>query len=68
MARPLLPGNATALERLATQALAEIERVPVPIRDLVSPERCPVALLPTWPGRSPWTAGKPAGARPPSAR
>lgn len=46
MARPLLPGNATALERLATQALAEIERVPVPIRDLVSPERCPVALLP----------------------
>lgn len=46
MSRPLLPSNATQLERLAGQALAQIERVPVPIRDLISPTRCPVALLP----------------------
>lgn len=42
----LLPGNATSLERQAAQALAQIQRVPVPIRDLLSPERCPVHLLP----------------------
>ncbi|MFK0032977.1 phage tail protein I [Pseudomonas monteilii] len=42
----LLPGNATPLERQAAEALAQIERVPVPIRDLISPERCPVPLLP----------------------
>ncbi len=46
MTRPMLPSNATQLERLAAQALAQIERVPVPIRDLISPTRCPVALLP----------------------
>lgn len=46
MSRPLLPSNATQLEGLAAQALAQIERVPVPIRDLISPTRCPVALLP----------------------
>ncbi|MEE9946542.1 MAG: phage tail protein I [Pseudomonas asiatica] len=42
----LLPGNATNLEREAAEALAQIERVPVPIRDLINPDRCPVALLP----------------------
>ncbi|MGJ3439617.1 phage tail protein I [Pseudomonas sp. Je.1.5.c] len=42
----LLPGNATALERQAAEALAQIERVPVPIRDLMNPDRCPLALLP----------------------
>lgn len=42
----LLPGNSTPLERQAAEALAQIERVPVPIRDLINPERCPVALLP----------------------
>lgn len=42
----LLPGNSTPLERQAAEALAQIERVPVPIRDLISPERCPVTLLP----------------------
>lgn len=46
MTRPMLPSNATQLERLAAQALAQIERVPVPIRDLISPTRCPVHLLP----------------------
>lgn len=42
----LLPGNATQLERSAAQALAEIQRVPIPIRDLMNPDRCPLALLP----------------------
>jgi phage tail P2-like protein len=46
MSQALLPSNATQLERLAAQALAHIERVPVPIRDLISPQRCPVELLP----------------------
>ena len=42
----LLPPNAQQLEHLAAEALAEIERVPVPIRDLLNPDRCPVQLLP----------------------
>lgn len=42
----LLPGNATHLERLAAQALTQIQRVPIPLRDLVNPDRCPVSLLP----------------------
>lgn len=42
----LLPGTSTDLERQAAEALAQIERVPVPIRDLINPDRCPVALLP----------------------
>ncbi|PZW46381.1 phage tail protein I [Pseudomonas sp. URMO17WK12:I2] len=46
MSIALLPSNNTQLERLAAQALAQIERVPVPIRDLLSPTRCPVELLP----------------------
>jgi phage tail P2-like protein len=46
MVARLLPGNATELERLAAQALAQIERVPVPPRDLWNPDACPVALLP----------------------
>lgn len=43
---PLLPGNATQLERLAAQALAEIQRVPVPLRTLCDPDTCPTKLLP----------------------
>lgn len=46
MSRPLLPGNGTRLERLAAEALAQIERVPVPIRQLIDPDLCPVDLLP----------------------
>ena len=46
MAARLLPGNATELERLAAEALAQIERVPVPLRQLWNPDTCPVALLP----------------------
>jgi phage tail P2-like protein len=42
----LLPSNATELERLAAQALAQIERVPVPLRELWNPDTCPVELLP----------------------
>lgn len=42
----LLPPNAAQLERLAAEALAQIDRVPVPIRDLLNPDRCPVQLLP----------------------
>jgi phage tail P2-like protein len=42
----LLPANSTRLERLAAEALAEIKRVPIPLRDLVDPDRCPLELLP----------------------
>lgn len=42
----LLPGNATPLERHAARALARLEEVPVPLRDLYDPERCPAHLLP----------------------
>ncbi|MGZ7142707.1 phage tail protein I, partial [Streptococcus pyogenes] len=42
----LLPGNATELERNATQALAQIERVPIPLRDLWNPDTCHAELLP----------------------
>jgi phage tail P2-like protein len=42
----LLPPNAKSLESLAAEALIQIERVPIPIRDLVNPDRCPLALLP----------------------
>jgi phage tail P2-like protein len=46
MAARLLPTNASELERLAAEAFAQIERVPVPLRDLWNPEACPVELLP----------------------
>lgn len=42
----LMPANSTALERAAAQALANIERVPVPLRELWNPSTCPVELLP----------------------
>lgn len=42
----LLPRNANALERQAALALAQIQRVPIPLRNLVNPDRCPVHLLP----------------------
>jgi len=46
MAARLLPTNASELERLAAEAFAQIERVPVPLRALWSPDDCPVELLP----------------------
>lgn len=42
----LLPPNATPLERAASEALAQIERVPIPLRELWDPDRCPEHLLP----------------------
>ena len=42
----LLPPNATSLERNLARACALIERVPVPLRDLVNPATCPVSALP----------------------
>ncbi|WP_438767902.1 phage tail protein I [Kushneria sp. TE3] len=42
----LLPPNSTDLERLAADALADLERVPVPLRTLMSPDDCPLHLLP----------------------
>lgn len=43
---PLLPSNSTPLERQAAQALAQIQRVPIPLRTLYSPDLCPLPLLP----------------------
>ncbi|MFI8430667.1 phage tail protein I [Pseudomonas sp. NPDC078863] len=45
-AQQLLPGNATPLERQAARALAQIQRVPIPLRQLGNPDTCPVDLLP----------------------
>ncbi|MNH90543.1 Phage tail protein [compost metagenome] len=44
--QPLLPGNSTLLERRAAQALAQIQRVPIPLRTLYNPDQCPLPLLP----------------------
>lgn len=46
MSKPLLPPNASELERAAAAALAEIEHVPIPLRDLWNPDTCPEHLLP----------------------
>lgn len=43
---PLLPPNASPLERASAEVLAEIQRVPVPLRDLWRPATCPAQLLP----------------------
>ena len=42
----MLPGNACDLERQAAQALAQIQRVPIPLRQLWNPNTCPTQLLP----------------------
>lgn len=46
MAARLLPPNASELERLAADALAQLEQVPVPLRQLWNPDTCPEPLLP----------------------
>ena len=46
VAQQLLPGNDTPLERNEAQALAQIQRVPIPLRQLCNPNTCPVDLLP----------------------
>lgn len=43
---PTLPPNTTPLERAIAVACARIVDIPVPIRDLWNPDRCPVDLLP----------------------
>ncbi|PQZ91932.1 MULTISPECIES: phage tail protein I [Pseudomonas] len=45
-AQQLLPNNSTSLERQAAQALAHIQRVPIPLRTLCNPNTCPVVALP----------------------
>ena len=42
----LLPRNASQLERLAAEALAQIQRTPIPLRLLWNPMLCPVEFLP----------------------
>lgn len=42
----LLPANSTRLERNLATVGAAIERIPVPLRDLFNPDRCPVDYLP----------------------
>ncbi|OVZ89870.1 phage tail protein I [Yersinia frederiksenii] len=42
----LLPVGSSVLEVATAKAAAEITRVPVPLRTLWDPQRCPVALLP----------------------
>lgn len=42
----LLPPNATPLERGIEGATARLSDVPVPLRDLVNPDTCPIDLLP----------------------
>lgn len=42
----LLPVGSSPLELAAAESLAQIERVPIPIRELWNPDKCPVHLLP----------------------
>ncbi|CAQ86368.1 putative bacteriophage protein precursor [Photorhabdus asymbiotica] len=46
MNNSLLPVGSSLLEVAAAEALASLSDVPVPLRELWSPERCPVKLLP----------------------
>ncbi|HEE9760583.1 TPA: phage tail protein I [Pseudomonas putida] len=46
MSKSLLPTGSTPLERAATEAMAEAMALRVPLRDLWSPDRCPLPLLP----------------------
>lgn len=46
MNNTLLPPSSTPLERAAAESLAEIERVPVLLRELWDPTTCPASLLP----------------------
>lgn len=44
MSSRLLPSNSTSLERAL--ANVQVNDLPVPLRELMDPQRCPVALLP----------------------
>lgn len=66
MSPHLLPPNATQLERLAAEALAQIQRVPIPLRQLWNPDTCPVDLLPylAWAfSVDRWSSAWPEGAK-----
>ncbi len=42
----LLPPNVTALERAIEAATSRVGELPVPLRDLINPDTCPLPLLP----------------------
>ncbi|MDE0109899.1 MAG: phage tail protein I [Bryobacterales bacterium] len=44
--KDLLPPNASRTERAVDAASARIDELPVPLRDLWNPWKCPLALLP----------------------
>ncbi len=44
--RAMLPPSATSLERAAAEAAAEIQRVPILLREIWDPWTCPAKLLP----------------------
>ena len=46
MSSRLLPVGSSKLEIAAAEACAQLEKVPVPIRELWNPDLCPVHLLP----------------------
>ena len=46
MSDRLLPAGSSTLEVAAATALAALEEVPVPLRELWNPDTCPLALLP----------------------
>lgn len=46
MSDRLLPVGSSKLEVAAAEACAQIERIPIPIRELWNPDLCPVHLLP----------------------
>ncbi|WP_415843398.1 phage tail protein I, partial [Xenorhabdus thuongxuanensis] len=46
MSNRLLPVGSSPLEVAAAEALSSLAAVPVPLRDLWHPDRCPVKLLP----------------------
>ncbi|MYM70536.1 phage tail protein I [Pseudoduganella sp. FT55W] len=46
MALNLLPPNATRLERVLAEVCGVIGDLPVTIREIMDPDKCPVALLP----------------------
>lgn len=46
MSGSLLPPNASALERALEAATARLGDLPVPLRSLIDPDRCPLPLLP----------------------
>ena len=46
MSDRLLPTGSSLLEVAAAEACADIEKMPVPLRQLWNAQTCPVALLP----------------------